>query len=401
MEKIKYEDLKQYEAVHIFDYYDFPLFFISESPSKELFLNYYIEDIDQKIDKWLFGRITIKELKDLTERRLSVLTLLNRLYTRKRLYHLFINSIPSQERVEFELVEQHNFDEESFPEEDFYVEYDFVTKQHFVSIEEDVIDSSKFKMVLKDDQNSHDISLDLLLKVLGNLKNSLNEMANDIAEKLWGDISEYKINLRVDSLQPSSFGIYLKTEPTEADLFEVPEKSLSTLFEFIDDIQHKSPKEIEDQIDLDEVYSIETIKGVKNLLRDIIENDLTLALQAKTKKQTQNIEVKFDKESYSKIDILNKILKDKSQSYSEEFEVEGVLTSINTTYNKFRITTTTVGDVSGKMSREMFSELKLNNELQFKVPSAIKAIIKKEFVNDYIEEKQYEKYTLMKFEQPE
>ncbi|KQL19202.1 hypothetical protein AN957_11810 [Cytobacillus solani] len=81
-------------------------------------------------------------------------------------------------------------------------------------------------------------------------------------------------------------------------------------------------------------------------------------------------------------------------------EVEGVLTSINTSYNKFRISTTTIGEISGKMSTEMFKELKKNNNLQFRVPSAIKAMIKKEFVTDYLEE-YYERYTLMQFEPPE
>ncbi|MFC0416931.1 hypothetical protein ACFFHH_15955 [Cytobacillus solani] len=52
------------------------------------------------------------------------------------------------------------------------------------------------------------------------------------------------------------------------------------------------------------------------------------------------------------------------------------------------------------MSTEMFKELKKNNNLQFRVPSAIKAMIKKEFVTDYLEE-YYERYTLMQFEPPE
>jgi hypothetical protein len=401
VKKIKYEELKKYKAVHIFDYYDFPLFFISKSSSDELYLNYYIEDIDENADKWLFGRITNKELKGLIEHRISVLPLLNRLYSKKRLYHLILSSTPPNERAEFELVEEHNFDEESFPEEDFFVEYDFVTKRKLKPEEEELIDSSRFKMILRDARNSHDISLNLLLDVLGNLKKSINDMAYDIGAKLVGQGPDHEINLRVDSFQPSSFGVYLITEPLEADLFEVPEKSLNNLFELIDDIQHKSPMEIEEQIDIDEEYSVETIKGVKKLLKGIVENDFSLALEAQSKTKTAIREVRFDKESYSKLDILEKILKDKSEKYSKEVEVEGILTSINVTNNRFRITTTSMGDIGGKMSTKMFKEFKKNNKLQFKVPSSIKATVRIDFVNDYIEEEYFEKYTLLEFEQPE
>ncbi|MDL4842475.1 hypothetical protein [Aquibacillus rhizosphaerae] len=401
MKKIKHSDLKQYKAFHIFEYYDFPLFFISQSPSNELFLNYYIEDIDVNLDKWLFARITGKELKGLIDQRLSVLSLLNHLYSKKRLFHLFLSSIPTSKKAEFELVEEYNFDEESFPEEDFFVEYDYVTKQKFIPVEEDLIDSSRFKMVLRDTSNSHDISLNLLLDVLGNLKKSINDMAYDIGSKLLGQRPDHEINLRVDSFQPSSFGVYLMTDSLEEDLFELPEKSLNNLFELIDDIQHKSPVEIEEQVDIDEEYSVETIKSVKKLLKDIVENDFSLAFEAQTKTKMALREVKFDKDSYGKLEILEKILKDKSEKYSKEVEVEGVLTSINTTNNRFRITTTSIGEIGGRMSTKMFKDLKKNNNLQFKVPSKIKATIQIEFVNDYVEENHFEKYTLVDFEQPE
>ena len=403
MKPIKYTDLEQSEIIHTFDYYNFPLFFISKAPSSELFLNYYVEEIEEKVDKWLFSRITNKEVRNLIEHQISVLDLLNNLYDKKRLYHLFMDSALSltNEDLILELVDANNFDEESFPEEDFFVEYDYVTKQKLVNIERDVIDSSMFKIVLKDDRNSHDISLDLFLDVLSNLKESINDIAYDIGSKLMRQEPNHQINLRVDSVQPSSFGIWLKTEPMEADLFEVPEKSLNNLFELIDDIHHKNQTEIEEQIDIDEEYSIETIKSVKKMLKNIVDNDFSLTLMGNTKAQMISKEVKFDKTSYNKLDVLNKILKDKSQKHSVNIDVEGVLTSINTSYNKFRITTNSIGEISGKMSKEMFKELKKDNKLQFKVPSPINATVKKEIVNDYLEEDYYEKYTLIHFTQPD
>ncbi|MDC7762670.1 hypothetical protein POL82_04300 [Priestia aryabhattai] len=403
MEIKKYSDFEKLEIIHIFDYYDFPLFFVSKSPINEYYLNYYVEELEESTDKWIFGRISSKECTDLMEHRLSVLTLLNHLFKKRRLHYLFMNPAHTQPDsiLRIELVDANNFDPESFPEDDFFVEYDYVTEKELVKIEEDIIDSSKFKMVLKDDENRHDIGLDLFVDMLSNLKESINDIAYDIGSKLMGQKPEHAINLRIDSLQPSSFGVWLKAEPLEADLFEVPEKSLNNLFELIDDIKHKSPSEIKEQIDIDEEYSIETIKSVKNMLKDIADNEFSLTLEANTKVQMTTKEVKFDKESYNKLSILNTILKEKSEKHIEEIEIEGVLTSINTSYNKFRIVTTTIGEISGRMSTEMFRELKKSNNLQFKVPSLIKATINKENVKDYLEEEFYEKYTLVKFEQPE
>jgi len=399
---IKYSDLEQSEIVHTFEYYDFPLFFISKSPNNVLFLNYYIEEISENVDKWLFSRITNKERKDLIEQRLSVLNLLNHLLKKQRLYHLYVETNLNElnKEVKIELVNSSNFDPESFPEEDFFVEYDFVTKRNLVRIEYDLIDSSRFKIVLKDPNNSHDIGLDLFIEVLSNLKKSINDIANDIGSKLIGEKSNYPINLRVDSFQPSSFGVWLRTEPLEADLFEVPEKSLNNLFELIDDIEHKNPSEIEEQIDIDEEYSLETIKSVKKLLKDIQENEFSLKLEATTKSDKLDKQVKFDKDSYSKLDILTNILRKKNEKYTEKIELEGLLTSVNTTNNNFRISTST-GDIGGRMSKDLFKRLKNDKNIKFRVPSQIKATVEKEVVKDYVQDEHSEKFILIDFEQPE
>jgi hypothetical protein len=401
----EYSDFCKFEIIHIFEYFDFPLFFISKSPSDEYYMNYYIEEIAENVDKWFFGRISRKECRDLIEQRLSVIGLLKRLYNQKRLYYLIFHSNINRADTKFdmELVDESNFDQESFPKEDFFVEYDYVTKKKLVKIEEDYvdyIDTSRFKMILKDSYNSHDIGLDTLLDILGNLKRTINDIASDIGSKILGKNSINKINLRVDSLQPSSFGIWLKTEPSDIDLFEVPEKTLNNLFEFIDDLQYKTPVEIEERIEIDEEYSVETIKSLNNLLKSIVENDFSLTLEAVTKSNKINKQVKFDKNSYSKLSILANILSKKNEKYSEKIEIEGILTSVNTTNNHYRISTKT-GDISGKMSTELFKRLKNDPNIKFIVPSKIRATVLKETVKDHVKGEYYEKFILIHFDQPE
>jgi hypothetical protein len=399
----KYSDFTELETIHIFIYYDIPLFFISKSSKDEYFLNYYIEELENKTDKWLFSRISNRERLDLIEKRLSTLELLNRLLKKERLYHIFINPLMkgNDTTLKSELViTNENFDLESFPEDDFYVSYDYVSKKELIKVEEDIIDNSIFKMVLNDQNNSHDISLDLFLNTMSNLKKSLSDIATDIGSNIFDRQTAYPINLRIDSLQPSSFGIIIKTEPQDGDLFGVPEKSLNNLFEIIEDIRVKNLVELKEQIEIDESISINTIKSLKNLLKEISDNEFSLKLEAKTKSKRMPKEAIFDKSSYNKLDILNDILKDKSDVHTEILEIKGVLISINSSRNWFRISTDTIGEIGGKMSQDIFKKLNDDKNYKFRVPSAIKATVEKKIINDYLENGQSEKYTLIYYEQP-
>jgi Asp-tRNA(Asn)/Glu-tRNA(Gln) amidotransferase C subunit len=396
-----YFDFINLEIVHIFDFYDFPLFFISKSPNDEYFLNYYVEELENDMDKWLFSRISNNERINLIHKRASTLELLKRLYDKGRLNNLVLNKNRTDNSYfKISQINEENFDPESFPADDFFVEYDYLTKTDLVEVKEDFIDSSKFKMVLNDKVNSHDIDFDLLLSVMSNFKKSLSQIANDVGKKLFGRVTDLNpINLRVDAFQPSSFGILLKTEKKDGDLFELPERSLDSFFQLIDDISSKSVEYIEEQIELDENYTLETIKQMKHLLKEVSDNNFSFKLEGVTKYGNQLKNVKFDKESYYKLDILNEILKKNSQEVTEKIEVEGILTSVNLPRNRFRISTTTMGEIQGSMSKELIKKLRNETDLQFKVPSIIKAKIEKTIVNDLLDDNYVEKNTLVYFEQ--
>lgn len=395
----KYLDFKDLKIIHIFEYYDFPLFFISQSPSDEYYLNYYIEETEDNLDKWLFSRVSTNECQSLIEQRSSVLELLKKLYLKKRLYHLFIDPTISDpnKKLNIEIVNAANFDPESFPEKDFYVEYDYVTNQKLTKVEEEVVDN-KFKIVLKDVQNSHDINLDFLLDIFDGIKKTINDMAQNIDSE-FGAGALNPINLKVDALQPSSFGVYIKVE--SYDLFEVPERSLSNLFNLIQDISVKTQQEIEEQVLIDETYSFETLKSIRGLLKKISENEYTFKMEGTTKVSREPKQVSFDRNSYDKLDILNKILQNNSEENSKTIEVEGNLISVNTKRNKFRISTIDKEEISGKMSTELFKRIKSNRNIQFRVPSEIKAKVIKQTINDLLEDSPQVKYTLIEYEQPE
>lgn len=142
-----YKELKNMEIVRIFDYYNFPLFFISKSKDGLFFLNYYIQD-----DEWFFCRITNREYLSLIQQSISVLFFLNNLKDKRRLHILTTgDNVHDEQNINIALVDELNFDPESFPTEDFFVEYDYVTNTELMKIEEGIIDDAKFK---------HDISLE-------------------------------------------------------------------------------------------------------------------------------------------------------------------------------------------------------------------------------------------------
>lgn len=128
---ISYEELKNYEIVHIFEYYDgLPLIFISKSKSTSMssfyYLNYYIEKVEKGSDKWFFSKLSSRERLDLLDKKISVLSLLSKLRETERLYHLIIKSNGDKCMTNYELVDDTNFDNASFPEEDFYIDFDYM-----------------------------------------------------------------------------------------------------------------------------------------------------------------------------------------------------------------------------------------------------------------------------------
>ncbi|MDX5853349.1 DUF6575 domain-containing protein [Bacillus cereus group sp. BfR-BA-01363] len=124
MISISIEEYLHTETIHIFDMYDFPLFFITKSKEEKYYLHYFVEDVDNKTDKWLFSEISNDERLQLVERKISTLTLLKNLLRNQRLYYLFANHV--EEKLNFEPINQDDLNPDGFPENEYFVEYDYI-----------------------------------------------------------------------------------------------------------------------------------------------------------------------------------------------------------------------------------------------------------------------------------
>lgn len=386
MRNINYTELKSYEMINVFEYYDFSLIFISKSPTEEYYFNYYIEELEDGTNKWFISEISNVERLDILGQRVSMLNFLKKLKDNLRLTHLFIEPIEEDFRNKYEIVSDLNFDSESFPEEDFYAEYDYLTKNDLVSVSEEILDTSNFKVVLKNAINSHDIEVDLLIGILNNLKKSLKSIANDLG------LDNETIDLKVDSLQPSSFGMYLKSEN---DIFNTSGRALGKLFEFLEGINTNTLEKIEDIIETD-MYSITTVKEVNELLKDIKKNNYTIAVQSTVEKDGTPIQVKFDRFSYDKVESISNMLL-KTDTEIEEIHVVGTLNSINAKSNNFSIKVND-SEYRGSMSKELFKQVK-ESEISFKVPAEINAVIIKETKQNIQNETGKVRYRLKEFTQ--
>ncbi|HHT7008523.1 TPA: DUF6575 domain-containing protein [Bacillus cereus] len=127
MISIPIEEYLHTVTIHIFDFYDFPLFFITKSKEDKYYLHYFVEDVNKEIDKWLFSEISNDERLQLVERKISTLMLLKNLLRNQRLYYLFANHV--EEKLNLESINQDDLNPDGFPENEYFVEYDYISNK--------------------------------------------------------------------------------------------------------------------------------------------------------------------------------------------------------------------------------------------------------------------------------
>ncbi|WP_342538386.1 hypothetical protein MKY15_19980 [Sporosarcina sp. FSL K6-1540] len=406
--KIKtYSNFDELQIVHIFDIYDFPLFYISRSPKKEYYMNFFVdEDEETQSTTWFFSRITTTELDNIIYQRISSLSLLDNLLNQDRLNKIWLqnNPVNLKSQIKFEEVTKENKVNMEFPQKHFVAEYDYANDTKLYKVEKTTIDSGKFKITLKDKTNSHDLPIDTFIDLCTFMKKSVNKAANHIVESLdnMRRHSEELVSLKVSAIQQSSFAVWFTTD--DHDLFEIPDKSLNIFVEFLDDITKRDSAIIEEKIDIDKIYSLEMVKETNKFLKELVKDEYSFSIDAKEKPLlgedfNENKKITFDKNSYHKLAEIDKILRKKNELKQEVIKIEGILTSVNIKSNNFRIERKNALDIYGKFEKTLYKELKKYSDKQFIIPSTIVAEVLKISKVDHIEEINDEKYQLISFTQ--
>ncbi|MER2123889.1 MAG: hypothetical protein ABS936_07515 [Exiguobacterium indicum] len=405
-----YKEFSDLNPIVIFEYYDFPMFYVAQNSQNDIYLNHYIEELEDGMDKWLTARITKKEYKNLVNNRVGVLDFLNKLKSANRLHHLYFNIHEENldNELHSELITSDNFDPESFPQENYFVDYDYLQERPLERITDDIAHLKSFKLILKDRANKHDIELDYFNNIMGKLQNSLDSLVAHSNDETLDPAPSQSIHLNLVALEASSFGVSLMIDPNSVDIFNKSEEAIIEFMHLIDDVSNGTTQNINDQIFIDETYSIETIKNVKTFLKTISDKKYSFKIEAKDEQDEVIKNVSFKEEVYKNIEILEKILEEQSSETTETFSITGNLTMVSMQRNRFRIEDVEAEDkeievdetISGRISRDVIKTIK-DNKLKFYVPSKISATIERKTINDFIKDEYSSQHVLIKYEQPE
>lgn len=373
--KIKFEELVNFRYKYIFEYYDMPLFFILESPSNELYLNYMIDEIDNNIYKWFFSRITKFELNDLVNQNIGVKYFLVKLINEKRMNYLITNN--SIEELDFKLVKE--IKNEELPIEDYTVEYDFVRNKLIENQEKNIkIESNEFDLILRDENNSHLIEANVLVNILGKVQN------------LYASVSQGFSTLKVEAIYPSSFGMKLVGED---NLINTPEKTLESILTLFKNVKELDFDKIEENLNIDKLYDLQAINKAKQLVKDV--NKYNISLEIKTQKDDDH---KFfiGKSDKIKFEELKSFIERINPEKNTVITVRGTLNSINMNYNKFTI----IDDENNKFSGKIDSKLKKDiTNKHFVIPARIEADLDKLEKYDSKENRYVTKYIMKNYRQ--
>jgi len=405
-----YKEFSDLNPIVIFEYYDFPMFYVAQNSRDDIYLNHYIEELEDGMDKWLTARITKKEYKNLVNNRVGVLDFLNKLKSTNRLHHLYFNIHEENLDNELysELITSDNFDPESFPQENYFVDYDYLQDRPLEKITDDITHLKSFKLILKDRANKHNIELDYFNNIMGKLQNSLDSLVAHSNDETLDPAPSQSIHLNLVALEASSFGVSLMIDPNSVDIFNKSEEAIIEFMHLIDDVSNGTTQNINDQIFIDETYSIETIKNVKTFLKTISDKKYSFKIEAKDERNEVIKNVSFKENVYKNIEILEKILEEQSSEETETFTITGNLTMVSMQRNRFRIEDVETEDkeievdetISGRISRDVIKTIK-DNKLKFYVPSKISATIERKTIADFIKDEYSSQHVLIKYEQPE
>ncbi|KPG91070.1 hypothetical protein [Staphylococcus hominis] len=372
---IKFEELVNFKYKYIFEYYDMPLFFILESPSNELYLNYMIDEIDNNIYKWFFSRITKFELNDLLNQNIGVKYFLLQLINEKRMNYLITNN--SIEELDFKLVKEIKIKE--LPIEDYTVEYDFVRNKTIEEKESNIkIKSNEFDLVFRDENNSHLIEANVLVNILGKVQN------------LYTTVSQGFSTLKVEAIYPSSFGMKLVGED---NLINTPEKTLESILTLFKNVKELDFDKIEENLNIDKLYDLQAINKAKQLVKEV--NKYNISLEIKPQKDDDH-KYFIGKSDKIKFEELKSFIERINPEKNTVITVRGTLNSINMNYNKFTI----IDDENNKFSGKIDGKLKKDiTNKHFVIPARIEADLDKLEKYDTKENRYVTKYIMKNYRQ--
>lgn len=402
MKKIDFcEDVENLNIIHIFEYYDHPLFYIAQNSHLDNFLFYFIDD--EPFSTWLVSQVSMNEISIVRNRQVGVKTFLNRLFKRKRLFKIHIDEGKILDDLTSVLTED-NIDSYDFPEDDFEVEFDYISNTDLQKQEVLTSEEPKYlKLIFKDEDNSHSIPASVFKSVIANLEDYINYTTKHLNQ-------ESKIpSLNLLALPASSFGAEFEVIlEEEIDLDQISSKVTQSLVSFIGELDLVNEKELSDQIFIEERFTPKQVKAIQKITEDAIDSGYDLIVETQDKDKNPIASSDITRLNRGKINKIDTALRLNNRHNSEIVEIDATVVAVNLKSKVFWLDISDLDDKSkfenrndfhGKIDDELLDKLKDNNNpITINVPSKILARIKIDTIFDFTLPKTKDhKYSLLSF----
>ena len=386
-------DLK---SIFVFDYYDFPLFFISKNTSTKNYYFFYFIDTE------------VYFFKELT--RLDISLIFNGISIRNILQHFYddgslkiINFKSANNKVieirDF-LINHDEAIEELFPEDNEFIEYDEINNLSFeelrLSFENyfpELFNVKDITLRLIDKENSNQLSADSVLTSIEYVKNIFNGIKSMLQDK--NKFTD--TNLDIAAFSRGSFKIdFTLSEEDQGNIFgnEVYFDEMISFMDFLD-----NPPKNEIGFDTSElIYKKEFILATNDYYKFLEEENLVAEFYNK------DVEIGVLKESSNlskNLSEMTRIIREEEKVIIREEEylnIKGEVLSANKSRNHFKIASDKYGDVSGIFEKELFKDIKASVK-QITVSKRISARVNKIVENNSTNTINKVTYILMDFDQ--
>lgn len=351
--KFKIDDI---DYLFIFDYYDYPLSFISKKIEGNYYFFYFIDDYT-----YFIKRLSIKDIS-LVFTDVSTRNILEEFKVAEDFNIMEYNTSSDKTLIktiaEYELEKNVNI-EEFFPDEESKFEEDQISGKSFTLLKEsyteffpDIFKNRDLTVKLIDKDNSNLSNPDIVISTI-----RLMESYFDGHKEHLGDSLIYPNDkLKMSPFSPGSFNINFKlSEPEETTLFEYHDSlNFDNFILFFDSLINVPPEIVYEDL----IYeNKEIVKATEQFYHAIKKSNVKIELlnNKKTKFSTLSHSEKADKyfEEFASYASKSEVVDTKE----DILKFKGIVTSGSNTRNRITIELLS-GRISAKFSKELFKEIK-------------------------------------------
>lgn len=378
------------DYIFIFDYYDAPLFFISQNRNdSNYYLFYSIND-----DAYFYSELSASDINYLFKNP-SGYDILHYLKDKSKLNFVMINNNSFDIKSLDEYTDTFNEDiSEALPLEKYPIEFDFVHKLDFENMKNNyrsyfpnVYANDQLTLRIKNKENSSSLRIDIVSSALEFIKSTWQDLRDRHAE-----LGTEK-KLLMSAPTKGSLKLEFELEKDQQQGIFADEASFSDLIDFVDNLSY-IPMYDEEELLIEKKLIEETVKLYKvieenDLSIDFISNQVKLSNLKKSENIKRNLDVML-------FDVNNQIKE--NNVLTEEIEIDGEVLAANKSRNYFKIKTLAQGDISGTFERNLFRQIR-TSEVQITISKNIHAYITKEQTTDVDTKETKTKYILNSFTQ--